>query len=205
MTITRNWKIAITVSAIVVAGIAGFSFINYRKKRIRNVSKLYLGVEETGNNQGFNNAVFEKMMREVGWTSNAQWCSFFAKMVVANALPNLRDDIDKWFSGNSQATYNNVANGKSDKFEIVKNGLPKKGDVIIWQTKGNTSTGHVGIVIKTYLGQPHKFLAVEGNTNYDPEFNGDGQLVDTVPHNTKVGEQDSLYKSKILRGFIRLK
>jgi len=203
--VSKNWKIAITISGIFVASIIGLSFINYRKKRIRNVSKLYTGIEEIGDNQGFNNAVFEKMMREVGWTSGAQWCSFFAKMVVSNALPNLKDDVDKWFSGNSQATYSNVANGKSEKFEIVKNGLPKKGDVIIWQTKGNSSTGHVGIVIKTYPGKPHKFLAVEGNTNYDPNFNGDGQLVDKVPHETKVGEQDSVYKTKILRGFIRLK
>jgi hypothetical protein len=198
-------KFIIAGSIVLVMGVVGLLFINHRKKRIANVSKLYMGVEETGNNQGFNNAVFEKMMREVGWTSGAQWCSFFAKMVVANALPNLKEDIDKWFSGNSQATYNNVANGKSDKFEIVQNGLPKKGDVIIWQTKGNTSTGHVGVVTKTFPGKPHKFLAVEGNTNYDPEFNGDGQLVDTVPHETKVGEQDSVYRTKILRGFIRLK
>lgn len=198
-------KYIIAGSIVLVMGVIGLLFINHRKKRIANVSKLYMGVEETGNNQGFNNSVFEKMMREVGWTSGAQWCSFFAKMVVANALPNLREDIDKWFSGNSQSTYNNVANGKSEKFEIVKDGLPKKGDVIIWQTKGNTSTGHVGVVTKTYPGNPHKFLAVEGNTNYDPEFNGDGQLVDTVPHETKVGEQDSVYRTKILRGFIRLK
>lgn len=198
-------KLIIAGSIVLVMGVVGLLFINHRKKRIANVSKLYTGVEETGNNQGFNNAVFEKMMREVGWTSGAQWCSFFAKMVVSNALPNLREDIDKWFSGNSQSTYNNVANGKSEKFEIVQNGLPKKGDVIIWQTKSNASTGHVGVVTKTYPGEPHKFLAVEGNTNYDPDFNGDGQLVDTVPHNTKVGEQDSVYKTKILRGFIRLK
>jgi hypothetical protein len=198
-------KYIIAGSIVLVMGVIGLLFINHRKKRIANVSKLYMGVEETGNNQGFNNSVFEKMMREVGWTSGAQWCSFFAKMVVANALPNLREDIDKWFSGNSQSTYNNVANGKSDKFEIVKDGLPKKGDVIIWQTKNNSSTGHVGVVTKTYPGKPHKFLAVEGNTNYDPEFNGDGQLVDTVPHETKVGEQDSVYRTKILRGFIRLK
>lgn len=198
-------KYIIAASIVLVLGIVGLTFINYRKKRIKNVSKLYMGIEETGNNQGFNNSVFEKMMREVGWTSGAQWCSFFAKMVVANALPNLREDIDKWFSGNSQATYNNVANGKSEHFEIVKDGLPKKGDVIIWQTKNNSSTGHVGIVTKTYPGKPHKFLAVEGNTNFDPEFNGDGQLVDTVPHETKVGDQDSVYRTKILRGFIRLK
>jgi len=198
-------KLIIAGSIVLVMGVVGLLFINHRKKRIANASKLYMGVEETGNNQGFNNSVFEKMMREVGWTSGAQWCSFFAKMVVANALPNLREDIDKWFSGNSQATYNNVANGKSDKFEIVQNGLPKKGDVIIWQTKNNSSTGHVGVVTKTYPGKPHKFLAVEGNTNFDPEFNGDGQLVDTVPHETKVGEQDSVYRTKILRGFIRLK
>ena len=119
-------KYIIAGSIVLVMGVVGLLFINHRKKRIANVSKLYMGVEETGNNQGFNNAVFEKMMREVGWTSGAQWCSFFAKMVVANALPNLREDIDKWFSGNSQATYNNVANGKSDKFEIVKMVCRKK-------------------------------------------------------------------------------
>jgi hypothetical protein len=192
---------------IIIVGflaIIGVSFINYRKKQIKKTGLMFEGIEEVGSNQGFTNAAFEKMMRDVGWKDGEEWCSYFAKLVYINALPKFEDDIRKWFSGSSQRTFENVQSGKTDKFEIVE-GRPKKGDVVIWQRKAAPSKGHVGVVVKTYAGNPNKFDAVEGNTNYDPAFSGDGQLVDVVPHETAIGETDSVYKSLRLRGFIRLK
>lgn len=201
----KDIKKVVIIGSIILASLIGLSFINYRKKKIALVSKMFEGIEEVGNNRGFADSTFEDMMRNVGWKDGEAWCSYFAKLVYIKALPSLEQDINKWFSGSSQLTYQNVANGKSDYFEIVQDGKPKKGDVVIWQNIGDSSKGHVGIVVKTYLGNPYKFDAIEGNTNFQPDFSGQGQLVDIVPHETKVNESDSVYQSKILKGFIRLK
>ena len=202
---TKITKNIIIIGSIVVLSLIGLSFINYRKRRIATISKLFEGIEEVGSNQGFASETFQKMMSDAGWKSGEEWCSYFAKLVYIKALPSLESDIRNWFSGSSQMTYNNVANGKTSKFEIVEDGKPMKGDVVVWQNKSNAGTGHVGIVVKTYLGNPYKYDAIEGNTNYQPGFSGQGQLVDIVPHEGKVGESDNVYSSKILRGFIRLK
>lgn len=192
------------IISIAVLALIGVSFINYRKKKIKRTGLMFEGIEEVGSNQGFANDTFEKMMRDVGWKDGEEWCSYFAKLVYIKALPKFEDDIRKWFSGSSQRTFENVRDGKTEKFEIVE-GRPKKGDVVIWQRKSAPSKGHVGVVVKVYPTNPNKFDAVEGNTNYDPAFSGDGQLVDVVPHETAIGDTDSVYKSLKLRGFIRLK
>jgi hypothetical protein len=199
---TRN---IIIVGSIVIFAMVGLSFINYRKKKVARLSLLFQGVEEVGNNAGFSNDTFEKMMREVGWKNGEAWCSYFAKVVYLYALPNLSDDINKWWGGSSQATFQNVKNGKSDEFEVITSGRPKKGDIVIWQRINSPSQGHVGIVTKAYLNSSTRFDAIEGNTNYDPSFSGEGQLVDIVPHDTEIGKPDSQYPSLRLLGFIRLK
>ena len=199
---TRN---IIIISSIVVFSIVGLSLINYRKKKVARLALLFKGVEEVGNNAGFTNDTFEKMMREVGWKNGEAWCSYFAKVAYLYALPNLTDDINKWWGGSSQATFDNVKNGKSEEFEVITSGRPKKGDIVIWQRINSPSQGHVGIVTKAFLNSDTKFEAIEGNTNYDPSFSGEGQLVDVVPHDTAIGQPDSQYPSLKLRGFIRLK
>jgi hypothetical protein len=77
--------------------------------------------------------------------------------------------------------------------------------VVIWQNIGDSSKGHVGIVVKTYLGNPYKFDAMEGNTNFQPDFSGQGQLVDIVPHETKVNESDSVYQKQNLKRLYSVK
>ena len=202
---TKRTRNIIIISSIVVFSIVGLSLINYRKKKVARLALLFKGIEEVGNNSGFTNDTFEKMMREVGWKNGEAWCSYFAKVAYLYALPNLTDDINKWWGGSSQATFDNVKNGKSEEFEVITSGRPKKGDIVIWQRTNSPSQGHVGIVTKAFLNSATKFEAVEGNTNYDPSFSGEGQLVDVVPHDTNIGEPDSQYPSLKLRGFIRLK
>lgn len=202
---TKKTRNIIIVSSIVIFSIVGLSFINYRKKKVARLSLLFQGIEEVGSNAGFSSDAFEKMMRDVGWRDGEAWCSYFAKVVYLYALPKLADDINKWFSGSSQATFDNVKNGKSEEFEVITSGRPKKGDIVIWQRINSPSKGHVGIVTKAYISSPTKFDAIEGNTNYDPDFGGEGELVDIVPHDTEIGQPDSQYSSLRLRGFIRLK
>ncbi len=205
MEVTKKTRNIIIFSSIFVLSIVGLSLINYRKKKVARLSLLFKGIEEVGNDAGFSNKVFEQMMRDVGWKDGEAWCSYFAKVVYLYSLPKLADDINNWFSGSSQATFENVKNGKSQEFELITSGRPKKGDVVVWQRINSPSKGHVGIVIKTYIDSPTKFDAIEGNTNYDPDFVGEAQLVDIVPHDTIIGQPDSAYPSLKLRGFIRLK
>lgn len=202
---TKKTRNIIIVSSIVIFSIVGLSFINYRKKKVARLSLLFQGIEEVGNNAGFSSDVFEQMMREVGWKNGEAWCSYFSKVVYLYALPKLADDINKWWGGSSQATFDNVKNGKSEEFEVITSGRPKKGDIVIWQRINSPAQGHVGIVTKAYISSPTKFDAIEGNTNYDPDFGGEGELVDIVPHDTEIGQPDSQYPSLRLRGFIRLK
>lgn len=201
---SRGIKIAIVISAILILGGVGLSFVNHRKKKIIRQAKLFKGIEEVGTNAGFDNETFEKMMREVGWSGGDQWCMFFAKNVYVHSLPKLAKDFQKNLSGSTQGSFSNIEKGASPYLEVIKEGSPKVGDIVIWQRKNDSSKGHAGIVIKVKDGGK-KFDAIEGNTNYDPEFMGEGQLVDIVPHETNYGEGDSVYKSLRLRGFIRLK
>lgn len=194
----------IGIGVALVLGGVGLSFINYRKRKIKRKAYLFEGIKEVGNNAGFNSETFEKMMREVGWKSGEQWCMYFAKNVYVQSLPKLADDFKKVLSGSSQLSFNKVDEGKSDYLETIKEGSPKKGDIVIWQRKSDKSKGHAGVVVDVSEGGK-KFTAMEGNTNFDPAFNGDGQLVDVVPHETNYGDSDSTYKTMILRGFIRLK
>ena len=201
---SRGVKIAIVISAILILGGVGLSFVNHRKKKIIRQAKLFKGIEEVGTNAGFDNETFEKMMREVGWRGGDQWCMFFAKNVYVQSLPKLAKDFQKNLSGSTQGSFSNIEKGASPYLEVIKEGSPKVGDIVIWQRKNDSSKGHAGIVIKV-KDKGKKFDAIEGNTNYDPEFMGEGQLVDIVPHETNYGEGDSVYKSLRLRGFIRLK
>lgn len=197
-------KILIGVGIILLLGGVGLSFVNYRKKKIKRQAYLFEGIKEVGNNAGFDNETFEKMMREVGWNGGDQWCMFFAKNVYVQSLPKLADEFKKVLSGSTQRSFEAVEKGESEYLEVIKEGSPKVGDIVIWQRLNDKSKGHAGVVIEV-SEKGKKFKAMEGNTNYDPEFGGDGQLVDVVPHETNYGSTDSTYKRMNLRGFIRLK
>jgi hypothetical protein len=171
-------------------------------QKIKRLAELYKGIEEVGNNVSFNNAVFQKMMKDIGWTTGAQWCMYYAKMVYVNALPEFAADFKKNLNGSSQMSFNNVKAGKSAHLKAVTTGQAKVGDIVIWVNKSNAATGHAGIVIEV---DGNKFKTIEGNANYNPAFSGQEELVGYGTHNTVIGATDSTLKSKKLRGFIRLK
>jgi hypothetical protein len=170
--------------------------------KIKKLALLYEGIEEVGNNQGFNNAVFEDMMKTVGWKDSAQWCAYFTKAIYNYALPDLADDFSKSLSGSSQRSFTNVQAGKSKSLKAITTGKALPGDIVIWQNKNDASTGHAGIILET--GPGNKFKSIEGNANYRPDYSGQNELVDIVPHDTAIGNTDNIYSSKKLRGFIRL-
>jgi hypothetical protein len=194
---------------IPIIGLGALVILSAFKKRnmdktdkIIKLAKLYEGIEEIGDNAGFNNAVLQDMLAKVGWNNSEQWCMYFAKAIYDYSLPDLAEDFNKSLNGSSQRSFNNVQAGKSKNLRVVTSGRSIPGDIVIWVNKSDSSKGHAGIVIET--GNGNYFKAIEGNTNYQPAYSGQNELVDIVPHNTAIGETDNVYTSKKLRGFIRL-
>ena len=177
-------------------------FIREKKNQILARALIWKGVKETGTNAGFTNDIFQKMMKNVGWSSGSQWCAYFVKMVYIDALPQYKDDFNKVLSGRSQATFSNVENGKSKYLKAIKSGPCQPGDIVIWTNKNDSSRGHAGIV---YSVNGNNFVAIEGNTNTSPARYGNTDLVQLVDHQITYGTNDNTYKTKKLRGFIRLK
>jgi len=132
------------------------------RNKISSTARRFLGQEETGSNKAFKSSRFEKLMKSAGWYSGAQWCAFFAKMVVLKSLSGQKKELaQKLLSGSTQMTWSNFKNDKSGLFKISDK--PKKGAVIIWQSLNNSAKGHTGIVSKvTSKG----YEVIEGNSNY---------------------------------------
>jgi hypothetical protein len=200
---------AVKISLIVGGALAVASlaiFINYRSRRIKRIAKSFKGVEEIGNNQSFSDETLKEMLKDSGWKSGEAWCMYYAKAIYKKALPKLADQIQKDLSGSTQGTWNNINSGNSPIFETVTSGKPKVGDIVIWRRLNDSSKGHAGIVIRPNSSMfSNGFTTVEGNTNYDPSFQGEGDLVDTLQHELKYNQPNNTYKSLKLLGFIRLK
>jgi hypothetical protein len=201
----KGLKITLIVGGILtVASLA--IFINNRRRKIKRISKSFQGVEEVGNNQSFSDETLKEMLKDSGWKSGEAWCMYYAKAIYKRALPKLADQIQKDLSGSTQGTWNKIKNGDSEIFETVTSGNPRVGDIVIWRRVNDSSKGHAGIVIRPNSSKyPNGYTTVEGNTNYDPSFQGEGDLVDILQHELKYGETNDTYKGLKLLGFIRLK
>lgn len=129
---------------------------------IVKIAEKYIGQTEKAGNMGFNDAVFEKKMEEVGFQKTHAWCSYFGELTFKEAYPILFDELDKLFSASATKTF---ANFKEAGYTIHT--LPKVGTLVIFQKmKDNIPQwqGHVGICVSV---QDNKwvFECVEGNTN----------------------------------------
>lgn len=198
----NNFQIA-AIFTVLIGSVSFAIFYNYRKRKLKRFSMLFDGIKEIGNNAGFSNEAFENMLREIGWKGGEPWCMYFAKAIYVNALPKLADDFSKSLSGSTQLSFNNVALGKSQSLEVITSGKPRVGDIAIWQRLNDSSKGHAGVVIKV-RDNGQKFETIEGNANYQPSFQGEGDLVDKIEHDLNYNGTNSTYPNLKLRGFIRL-
>lgn len=123
---------------------------------IVKVAKKYIGTTEKPNNSGFNNAEFEKRMRQVGFQTGQAWCCYFAELVCKEALLNEFDFLDKNFTSSATATFQN--------FNLLGDTTKKcsVGSLAVWRY-GLGWQGHIGIVSK--ILDANTFLCIEGNTN----------------------------------------
>lgn len=130
------------------------------EQKIVDTALKYIGQTEKPANSGFNDADFERRMKDVGWEKGLSWCSFFAELCYKEAYSQTPETaaLDKLFSGSATTTFKN--------FDLAKNGwttgkIPKPGSLAVWRY-GVGWQGHIGIVISS---TENNFQTVEGNTN----------------------------------------
>lgn len=127
---------------------------------VRATAQSFVGVHEKGgNNQGFNDAYFHKLLAAQGWKPGYAWCSFFV-MAMLNEC-GIANTITGW----SPSAYN--------RFDVIyTDGKFKKAfhdaDVLVMTLSYSQSKarykgiGHTGIVDR--IGE-HSVRTIEGNTN----------------------------------------
>jgi len=129
--------------------------------RPSEVALKYLGETEKPGNSGFNDADFEKKMKEVGFVKGHAWCSYFAELVFKEAYPERFDELDKLFSGSTVQTFRNF---RDAAYPIGY--VPQPNTLVIWQSMKDGKpqiTGHAGIVVS--VKSTWEFESVEGNTS----------------------------------------
>lgn len=189
----KTWKLFL-ISAAVATG--GFLLISWRQKA-SNLAAQFIDIAEVGDNAGFSNAAFETMMKQVGWKGGEAWCMYFAKSIYLKAFPKKAVDITRILSGSTQESWKNAI-ASPDVFKVITDGKPQRGDIIIWQSTANDSTGHAGIVYKKQSGDT--WYTIEGNTNLEKARNGQG-----VMKQTRKLVPGTVEGSLKLLGFLRLK
>ncbi len=132
------------------------------RKKIVQFSESLEGQTEIPGNEGFNNAVMQSLMQQIGWQPGDAWCVFFVKMVWYNMAPAfLKPKILAKVTGSTISTWDNLSSDPS--FKVVT--VPMPGDMVIWRDYSGgypTSNGHAGIVKMLGYGN---FTTIEGNTN----------------------------------------
>lgn len=139
---------------------------------LSEVAKQYIGKTEKPNNSGFNDATFEKKMRDVGFVTGHAWCAYFAELCViewAKAIkrPDIVKVATQIFSGSSTATFKNAdLYAQANPGGVVKISKTPLANSIAIYRYGNGWQGHTAICTgadATKDGFP--IYNIEGNTN----------------------------------------
>ena len=178
--------------------VLGGLILSYRAKAAL-FAKRWVGISEKGVNISFSDAVFEDMMRKVGWKSGEEWCMYFVKAIHLQSFPQKKDLINKILTGSTQRSWKNAKADTTNTYKIITEGKPKLGDIAIWQRVDAPDKGHAGIVTKSGT---NTFKTIEGNTNAAGSSAGNRVAIKDRP--LKYNEQIPGSKLKLL-GFIRKK
>ena len=127
---------------------------------VRLTAESFIGISEKGgNNKGFTDRYFRKLMEKQGWIPGYAWCSFFVMGVLDEC------DIPNTITGWAPTAYNR-------KDVIYTNGKfyqsYSSGDVLIMTLSYNDkhkrfkNIGHTGVV--ELIGK-YSVRTIEGNTN----------------------------------------
>jgi len=138
-------------------------------------------MEKGGNNKGFTDYYFKKLMIEQGWIPGYAWCSFFVMGILDEC------DVPNTINGWAATAYNR----KDVIYEGGKFMQPySASDVLVMTLRYNNKRykgiGHTGIVVKVGA---YSVRTVEGNTNEagaSDSRTGDGVYVKIRPLNKNI-------------------
>ena len=148
------------------------------------VAKSYIGINEIGNDAGFDNAAFQTNMKNVGWLSGSPWCNFFTDLVWKEAydqyykktsdfvlLNTIKVTLNNFTPGNPlTGNVNNTADnmrireGTSYTIDFNINNpktYPKPGDMIIYGPPGSSGQ-HVSLCVSVNPNNK-TYTRIDGN------------------------------------------
>lgn len=165
---------AVSTTAVLSAVLI-FSFCKVSRRLLRAAGE-WVGVEEKGSNQGWNNVEFENKMRAVGWYPGAEWCNFFVKMVMLTLYREGSKGYNFWKKNLSPATQTTWANLQTPSryHEVVQK--PEKGCLVIYRNNSKPSAGHIEIVKK--VNHDGSYQVISGNSGFDNKA-GQGVAIKT--------------------------
>lgn len=137
-------------------------------------AKNHVGYKEVKGNMGFQDPVFDTLMRQVGFENTWAWCALFAELCWSYPTYDNKwkvfQSISDNFSANAVKTYENFRNDTTGFFTVLSEGVPSPGDIVIWEKRKNGepkkidiwTVGHAGIVEEASKAT---FVSIEGNSN----------------------------------------
>lgn len=135
-----------------------------------DIATSFEGIKEVGNNRGFNNKAFERLMLGVGWYPGAPWCAFALQLVYK--LAGLVTPI----TGFSPTAYNkkHVIYTDGKLREAIK---PGDAGTLSYNKFKKDRRRYKGIghafIIKSMYGKS-AVVTSEGNTDSDASREGNG-------------------------------
>jgi hypothetical protein len=155
----------------------------YTKANIAvEISDSFEGIKEIGDNEGFSNKSFERMMKDVGWYKSAPWCAFSLKLIYKLA------GVQNTVTGFSPTAYNksHVIYTDGKLYEPIRPG--DSGTLSYAKYKNNKSRfkaiGHA-FIIKRTVGNS-AVVTGEGNTDGNGAREGNGYYEKIRPLNANI-------------------
>lgn len=146
------------------------------------IADSFEGIKEIGDNRGFDNKNFERMMLEVGWWRGAAWCAFSLKLIYQ--LAGIKTTVTGW----SPTAYNKRHIIFTDGVlrEPIKPG--DSGTLSYAKYRNNPkrfkAIGHAFIIKKT-IGNS-AVVTGEGNTDGNGDREGNGFYEKIRPLNANI-------------------
>lgn len=140
-------------------------------------AEKYVGIREKGgNNQGYTDAKFEALMKEMGWKKGQSWCAYFLKAVYK--IAGIVNSITAWSPSSYNKKHVIFTDGKL--LEEIKQGDSMS---LSYNKFKNDKTrykgiGHTGIVYSKY--GKNAVVTIEGNASEVTDTNDGGGVVKKI-------------------------
>lgn len=101
-------------------------------------------------------------LRYAGWEEGEPWCMYFCKACYMIAYPRYAFLLYRLLTGYTQPSWQRA--GQSYIVQcITSGGMPKRGDILVWQKNDELGSGHAAIIGNRISG--NNWEIVEGNND----------------------------------------